>query len=257
MSQLQDVQRFVDDMRHVRTPRGLKQLMSDAALEMGFDHFSMIKHVDLSACDREYRHKESDEVVCINNAPSVWSDYYRGNNLLAVDPRVVACRRTVRPFLTGEVGRLVQMTSAQRDYLERQKRADIGEGFTIPMHSPDEPAGSCTFAMMYGRALPTENLAMAHFVGIFAFDAFQTMRKRHGRYNDDDQPRLTERQLQCTLLVARGLSETDIARRLGIATQTVKRHLKEARQTYGVTKSIQLVTKSLRDGKLSIADLFD
>jgi len=231
--------------------------MSDVALEMGFDHYSMIKHVDLSACDREYRYKESDEVVCINTAPSIWSDYYRGNNLLAVDPRVVACRRTVRPFQTAEVGRLVQMTAAQRDYLESQKRADIGEGFTIPMHSPDETAGSCTFAMMWGRALPTENLAMALFVGSFGFDAFRAMRKRLDSDIAIDQPRLTERQLQCTLLVARGLNETDIGRRLGIATQTVKRHLKEARHTYGVTKSIQLVTKSLRDGALTIADLFD
>jgi hypothetical protein len=37
--------------------------------------------------------------------------------------------------------------------------------------------------------------------------------------------------------------------------ETVKRHLKEARQTYGVAKSVQLVTQSLNDGQITLRDL--
>jgi LuxR family quorum-sensing system transcriptional regulator CciR len=67
--------------------------------------------------------------------------------------------------------------------------------------------------------------------------------------------RLTERQLQCTVLVGRGLTEQEIGRRLGISDETVKRHLKEARQAFEVNKSIQLVARTLYDGQITLIDL--
>jgi LuxR family transcriptional regulator, quorum-sensing system regulator CciR len=67
--------------------------------------------------------------------------------------------------------------------------------------------------------------------------------------------KLTPRQIECTKLVGRGLTEAEIAEQLGVSTETIKRHLKEARRSYGVDKSIQLVTKSLADGLLTLQDL--
>jgi len=98
---------------------------------------------------------------------------------------------------------------------------------------------------------------MAHWIGIFAFQAGRTMLNdtRRGRAAPGPR-RLTERQLQCTILVGRGLCEGAIGRRLGISPETVKRHLKEARLSYGVTKSVQLVTHALRDGQITLRDVF-
>ena len=70
-------------------------------------------------------------------------------------------------------------------------------------------------------------------------------------------PRLTHRQRQCTILVGQGLREGEIAERLHISPETVKRHLKEARLSYGVAKSIQLVTHALRDNEITIRDVFN
>ena len=111
--------------------------------------------------------------------------------------------------------------------------------------------------MKWGRALPIRNLAMAHWIGSFAFQAGRTMlMKTRARKSPVERRRLTERQLQCTILVGRGLCEEAIGKRLGIATETVKRHLKEARLSYGATKSVQLVTQSLRDGLITLRDIF-
>ena len=256
MGRVRDVQQFLDRLGHVRTPKGLEGLISDIAVDMGFDLFTMYHHVDLSRIDPGYCHMQRGELVAVSTAPVAWSEHYRDNNFVTVDPRVLACRRTACPFRTDEMGRLVEITSAQRDVFEGQKRANIGESFTIPIHFPNEPTGSCTFSMAYGRSLPVQNLAMAHWIGSFAFEAGRTLLTRLRNGGAHEPRRLTDRQLQCTILVGRGLCEREIARRLDISTETVKRHLKEARIAYGAAKSVQLVMNSLRDGHITLRDIF-
>ena len=256
MGRVQEVQQFFDDVRHIRTPKGLEKLISDIAFDMGFDNITMFHHVDLSTIRPSLVHMRRGELVGITTAPVSWSEYYRDHNFVTIDPRVLATRRTMSPFTTDEIGRIIQVTSAQRNVIESQARANLGQGFTIPVHFPGEPSGSCTFSMRCGRSLPSQNFAMAHWIGKSAFQAARTI-VNNARHNGMPvkQPRLTERQLQCTLLVGRGLAEGAIAKRLGISAETVKRHLKEARLAYGVTKSVQLVTQSLNDGQITLRDL--
>lgn len=257
MGRIGDVQRFIDDLRQIRTPKGLEQSLFAVCREMGFDMVTMFHHVDLSRIDPALTHMRRGELVGITTAPISWSEFYRDNKFVAVDPRVLATRRTMSPFRTSETGRIIQISSAQRAVVESQARANIGEGFTIPVHFPGEPSGSCTFIMSCGRSLPTHNFAMAHWIGSAAFQAGRSiLASARNRGTPAKRTRLTERQLQCTILVGRGLSEEAIARQLGISFETVKRHLKEARTAYGVTKSVQLVTQSLHDGQITLRDIF-
>ena len=256
MGRLREVEQFIDNVRTIRTPKGLEKLMSDVAVDMGFDIVTMFHHVDLSRIDPALSHMRRGELVGITTAPLSWSEYYRDHNFVAVDPRVLATRRTAAPFQTSEIGRIIQVTSTQRAVIDSQARANVGEGFTIPLHFPGEPSGSCSFITRFGRPLPSKNFAMADLIAHSAFQAARTILQT-ARYNGKpiERPRLTERQLQCTILVGRGLSEQEIAFRLGISYETVKRHLKEARLAYGVTKSVQLVTNSLNDGQITLRDI--
>lgn len=256
MTGLLDVQQFIDRLGCARTPKALEDLLSAISKQMGFDYVTLFQHANLSLIDPEYRHMQRGDLVGVTTAPVSWSEHYRDNNLIAVDPRVLACRHTVSPFRTDEIGQLVEIGSAQRDFVERQRRSDIGDSFTVPVHFPGEPSGSCTFSMKCGRALPAGALAMAHLIGVSAFQAGRTMVNTQRR-RASVPPRLTKRQLQCTLLVGRGLCEGEVAGRLGVSSETVKRHLKEARLSYGVSKSIQLVTHALQDNHITLRDIFD
>lgn len=256
MSRLADVQRFIDDVGHARTPKGLEKQLSDVARDMGFDVVTLFHHVDLSRIVPSLRHMRRGELIGITTAPVSWSEYYRDHNFVAIDPRVLATRCTTAPFRSDEVGRIIRITPAQRNVMECQARGGLGHGFTVPIHFPGEPSGSCTFSVMGKRPLPAQNFAMAHLIANSAFQAGRTIianARRGGARRE--RPRLTERQLQCTILVGRGLSECEIARRLGISMETVKRHLKEARQAYGVARSVQLVTQSLNDGQIQLREL--
>jgi LuxR family quorum-sensing system transcriptional regulator CciR len=253
---MMDVQRFICDANHARTPKALEALTSDIASEMGFEFITLFHHVDLSSIEPSYSHMASGKLIGITTASVAWSEFYRDNKLIECDPRVAAVNKTIGSFATNDIGRLVSVTASHRAMIESQRRANIGEGYTVPVHFPGEPSGSCSFSVSPGRALPSRNFAMAHWIGSSAFEAARTIWNRARRSGSRlSNPTLTERQLQCVVLVARGYNERLIGRRLGIAAETVKRHLKDARTAYGATKSIQLVTHALHDGQITLADL--
>jgi len=57
------------------------------------------------------------------------------------------------------------------------------------------------------------------------------------------------------LWVARGKSDWEISRILGIQHETVVRHLKLARERYGVPKRAMLAVHALFDGSISFTDV--
>lgn len=256
MTRLTDVQAFIDASRSLSTPRALECLLVDVSATMGFDHFALIHHVDLTGYDTSLEHMVRGELVALSNYPPGWVEEYIRRNIVADDPVLLASHRTNVGFRWNEIPALIDVTSAHRSVREETERAGLGEGYTVPAHVPGEATGSCNFAMQVGRSLPEANLAMAQLVGSFAFQAARAMiANARGRNQRRKPRRLTERQLECTILVGRGLTERQIADRLGISDETVKRHLKEARITHGVGKSIQLVARTLHEGQISLTDI--
>lgn len=258
MDRAADLQRFIEALRPIGSPKGLEKLMADLGSEIGFDFVTIYHHADLSRAVPSLTHMSRGELIAISNGPQHWLEQYREENLVFADPRVLAVRRTMSPFRLEDALRWVEPTASQRTFEAARERAGIGDCFTVPAHFPAEPSGSCMFTMKKGRSLPERNLLMAHWLGTCAFqvarEIWLTARKRTSGLGCR---RLTERQLECTLLMGQGLSEEAMARRLGISRETVKRHLRDARESYGVSKSVQLVTQAIYSGQLSVRDLFE
>ena len=68
-------------------------------------------------------------------------------------------------------------------------------------------------------------------------------------------PRLTDRQRECLTWAARGKSDWEISRILGISHETVSDHLKQARERYGVGKRTLLTVHALFDGTIAFFDV--
>src|SRR3546814_8079377 len=60
-------------------------------------------------------------------------------------------------------------------------------------------------------------------------------------------------QLECIALVARGKSDWEIGKILGISQLTVKRHMLLAREQLNVTKRIQIAMRALFDGQIALS----
>jgi LuxR family quorum-sensing system transcriptional regulator CciR len=155
-------------------------------------------------------------------------------------------------FAWSELEAMIPLTRRDLEILELARMQGIGEGFTVPAHVPGEAHGSCSFAAEPGRPLPREHLPLAQLVGTFAFEAARRMRRGAALAAP---PRLTDRQRDCLVWAARGKSDWEIARILGVSHETVIQHLKQARERYGVAKRTVLAIHALFDGTIGFREV--
>ena len=167
------------------------------------------------------------------------------------DPVPVAASRAVAPFLWSQLPTLIALTPQQHDFLAAAAERGLAGGYTVPLHSPGGGSGLCSFSIAPGRAMP-EALPAAHYLACFAYEAARRL-SQSGRAAAPR--RLTQRQRDCIVLVARGKSNWVAGQLLGLSADTVHKYLENAKRRYGVSSRTELVVRTLHDGQLSFADI--
>ena len=237
---------FARDVIEVETEADLALLMAEISREMGFAYFALTHHVDIR--------RAPAPAIRLVNYPSQWVDYFDNHELGPSDPVHRASQLTSVGFAWSKLTRLIELSPRDRQSLDLAAQRGIGDGFTVPAHVPGESNGSCSFATEAGTGLSEEHLPLAQLAGAFAFEAARRIwQVRHG--GTVPAPRLTDRQRDCVVWAARGKSDWEIARILGLSHETVTEYLKRARERYGVGKRTMLVVHALFDGAISFTDV--
>lgn len=240
------VDAFVREVSKASVEAELAELLAEISREMGFSYFALTHHVDIRRAPRP--------VIRISNYPSDWIDYFDAQKLGPSDPVHRASHLTSVGFPWSRMPSLIALTPRDHEVLELAALRGIGDGFTIPAHVPGESHGSCSFATVTGDTLSEERLPVAQLVGAFAFEAARRIwRMRDGILSP--LPILTDRQRDCVVWAARGKSDWEIARILGLSHETVIQYLKRARERYGVSKRTLLAIHALFDGTISFTDI--
>jgi len=123
-------------------------------------------------------------------------------------PTRPACGPASQLSAWSRLPRLIALTSRDRDILERAGRNGIGDGFTVPAHSPGESAGSCSFATAPGQTAGADRLCLAQLVGGLAFEAARRLVALPR--TPANKPTLTDRRRDCIYWAARGKSDWEI-----------------------------------------------
>jgi len=238
------VETFVRDISHVQAEESLASALDAVAADLGFRYFALTHHVDP---------QRSGASVRLHNYPQAWQEYFDEQRLGPVDPVHRASHRTSVGFAWSRLDQIITLTEQDRLVLAAAREHGIGEGYTVPAHVPGEAHGSCSFATATGDPLCEEHLALAQLVGAFAFEAARRLWR--ASLSDAPPPRLTERQRECVVWAARGKSDWEIGRILGVSHETVIQHLKQARERYGVSKRTLLAVHALFDGNIAFLDV--
>jgi LuxR family quorum-sensing system transcriptional regulator CciR len=238
----QVAERFVEAAEACTGLSQLRALLGAAAAELGFDYFALLDHASLNPA--------SGGLVRIDNYPDHWSREFLSSGYGSDDPVHLASRRANCGFAWKELPALIRIGALQDKILARSREHGIGEGFTVPANVPGEPSASCSFAVRNGRSLPQRRLSCAEIVGAHALSAARRMRPPR----TCSKPRLSPREVQCLRLVARGKTDWEIARILGLSTHTAHQYVKRARAAYDAVSRTQLVVYGLRDAWISFED---
>lgn len=237
---------FGDAANSCRSLRDLNLLLATAAIDLGFRYFALLHHSSLDHPPASY--------VRMDNYPVEWVEEIVEHGLVEHDPVHLASRRTNYAFEWAELGDLIALKPRQVGILERSRHYGIGEGLTVPVNVPGEPAGSCSFAMALGTELPHQRIDSAYAIGSHAFKA---ARRLIGLPHSAQTPQLSRREVQCVRLMAAGKTYWEVAAILGISVETVRKYVKRAMFAYGVSSKPQLVALAIRDGWAAFEDVLE
>jgi LuxR family quorum-sensing system transcriptional regulator CciR len=237
------VDAFVRDVRDLDSEAALCEALGAVASDLGFRYFALTHHVDV---------RRSSTAIRIHNYPEGWAEWFDDQSLGTTDPVHRASNVTSVGFAWSKLPEMIAMTDNDRRVLQLARREGIGEGFTVPAHVPGEAHGSCSFACATSDPFCEDNLALLQLVGAFAFEAARRMLR--GRVSQGPV-KLTDRQRECVMWAARGKSDWEIARVLGVSEATVGEHLRNAFQRYGVGKRTLVAVHALFDGTIGFLDV--
>lgn len=237
------VDRFVRDVRELKTEGELAEALGEISVDLGFRFFALTHHVDV---------RRSSAAIRIHNYPDGWAEWFDEQSLGATDPVHRASNITSVGFAWSKLPEMIALTPGDLRILELARGQGIGEGYTVPAHVPGEAHGSCSFACAAGDLFAEQHLALLQLVGAYAFEAARRMRRM--RFAPGPIA-LTDRQRECVMWAARGKSDWEIARILGISEETVGEHLRHARERYGVGKRTLLAVHALFDGTIGFLDV--
>ncbi|WP_028969658.1 LuxR family transcriptional regulator [Sphingomonas sp. URHD0057] len=237
------VDAFVRDVRELETEEALAGALADVSRDLGFRYFALTHHVDV---------RRSSAAIRIHNYPDGWAEWFDEQSLGATDPVHRASNMTSVGFTWSMLPDMIALTAQDRRILELARSEGLGEGFTVPAHVPGEAHGSCSFACAVGDPPFGEHLPLLQLVGAFAFEAARRMRR--SRFSQGPI-QLTDRQRECVMWAARGKSDWEIARILGVSEATVGEHLRHAYERYGVGKRTLVAIHALFDGTIGFLDV--
>lgn len=223
-------------------------VMNEVTKALGFRYFALTHHVD--------PRKAGTSAIRLHNYPGQWAEQYDNRTLSLSDPVHRASHVTGVGFCWSRLASLIPLTRSDQIILAEGRRQGIGDGFTVPVNVPGEACGSCSFANYPDEALPLELLPFAQLVGTMAFEKARGLWLPRGAIERTRRQMLTDRQRDCLLWAARGKTDWEISKILGIAEETVAQHIRTACERYGVNKRMMLVMYAMNDRTLTMSDVF-
>lgn len=245
-----DFSRTIGRLLGAKTEDDLFADLERATFDLGFSKFAIGHHVDLAIVP--------EDVIRMSNYDREWIERSFSEGFFADDPIHRASMKTAAGFLWSDLSRFIDLMPRHQEILAAARRYDLAEGYTVPVHVPGEYQGTCSFAARSLDRLRANALPIANMIGIWAFEAARKILRVRESLNGRTviTPKLTERQRDALVLLARGKPDPEIGALLGISERTAHEHVENVRKAYGNAQRPLLVVRALFDGQISFGDVF-
>jgi LuxR family transcriptional regulator, quorum-sensing system regulator BjaR1 len=223
-------------LRGLSTIEQMAGLFREAIAPHGFDTFAC-GELDLSNRDRT--------VFYSIDWPERWRRFYLQSKLVERDPIVETLAYHREPYTWSDLRRERRFHKLGREALDLAAKHGWTEGLVVPMPGGGRRIGLVSMAGTQDRISPDQR-AYLSLVSIGFHLHVRTLVCKQGFAAPPAG--LTDRELTCVKLVAEGLSDAQIARRMRVATSTAHEFVEKAKRRIGVHNRPALIAVAVSLG---------
>lgn len=226
---------FAAGLQQARSADDIVQTVQRATEALGFSHFSF--------ASRFAGEGRLGRQIALSTAPSRLLAWYDEHAALAFDPIVSRSIASMLPFYSDEIS----LTVGQLSLARAANRSDIGFGLTAQQHSPGAVT-LCTFtASQLSQAASREELRMrAMWLVAHIHDAVLRIYQKPPDASAHTQQPLTNRELQCLALLAKGSTAKEVSKKLGTTERTVAYYVDRARKKLRTKTTMEAFARAVR-----------
>jgi|CXWL01.1.fsa_nt_gi LuxR family quorum-sensing transcriptional regulator LasR len=192
------------------------------------------------------------------NWPARWREIYVESGLGGDDPLLKIARTTHLPFswnsIRGDSGRWGLLPSDLT--ILNSLRGEFGweNGLAVPIHGPYDALGLVSYVGKCPPCSPDDVAALM----LMAHHGYARMHRLHGEHSgggaghDGASAPLSQREAEALTLLAKGMTDREIAAHLGVAERTALYYVQSARAKLGCRTRAHLIAEASARGLLAV-----
>ena len=188
-------------------------------------------------------------VLDMRGFPEAWQQIYESEGLSKYDPSPQHVARHLRPLQLSKIEEEASLTTAERDFIDRSRKAGVTDGFLIPTFGVHQHMGMFALGQITGPEV-LERADIDEFEAIA--QAAHTRLDQLELQKLEVRPKLAPREVEILHWIALGKTNTEIAAIMGIGTPTVSTYIQRLFGKLEVTDRSSAAVKGLKYGIISI-----
>ncbi len=210
-------------------PKACSRIFRKTIAAFDVDSFAC-GEVDLTALERT--------VFYAIGWPDTWRDFYVNSGLIRRDPLLEALKRRHVPFTWSELRRDRTFSAAGSEALQLCAEHGWTEGLVVPIPRGQQRFGLVSMACRRGAFGAEEKLLLAMLSVCFQ-ERLRNLAPKHGFAIPPVG--LTGRETEALRLIARGATDREVGRRLGISLSTAHEHFEKAKKKLKVSTRAEAI----------------
>jgi LuxR family transcriptional regulator, quorum-sensing system regulator BjaR1 len=210
-------------------PKACSRIFRKAIAAFKIDSFAC-GEIDLAALERT--------VFYAIGWPDTWHKFYVGSGVILRDPVVTALKQRHGPFTWSELRRDGKFPAAGTKALQVVAEHGWTEGLAVPIPHGDQRFGLVTM-LCQRHAFDADEKSVLAMLSYCFYERLRNLVPKHGFAIPPVG--LTRREIDTLRLIARGATDRDVARKLGISPSTAHEHFEKAKRKLKVSTRAEAI----------------
>jgi LuxR family transcriptional regulator, quorum-sensing system regulator CciR len=241
-----DVREFTQKAGACDSVADLNHAFGSMAESWGFEHFVAIQ---VSARQQDLR---APLARSFGSPPEQWLHRYQEAGHVHRDAGIKRIMSSVDPYWWRDLENS-RLESDERLVMEEAREFGLGHGLVVPVRQPDGSVWSCLMAAEHVEE--SDDLKLAAVVAANYYVGRGMLLQAGETRKIDLAYRLTRRQREVILWMARGLTTDEIGEVIGISGRTVAHHVEDAKLRLNARTQASLLAEALLHGEIALSQL--